>query len=81
MAVVLATLFYAVSLNTIKYYLHELKALHITALAFSFTFIPALLLFFHTDVPEYLSKVPMRGAVFICLYFGLFRNRNWRLSL
>jgi drug/metabolite transporter (DMT)-like permease len=66
LAVVLATLFYAISLNTIKYYLHDLKALHITALAFSFTFIPALLLFFYTDTPSvfYESAYAWRGFSF-----------------
>jgi drug/metabolite transporter (DMT)-like permease len=66
LAVVLATLCYAVSLNTIKYYLHELKALHITALAFSFTFIPALFFFFQTDVPAVFNQSPhaWRGFAF-----------------
>lgn len=55
-AVVLATLFYAISLNTIKYHLSSLSAIHITSLAFSFTFIPAILLFFYFDTPSVFTQ-------------------------
>lgn len=41
-AIVLATLLYGTSLNTIKHECSSLKSLEITALAFSFTSIPAL---------------------------------------
>jgi len=51
LAVVIATIFYAVSLNTIKYHLAGIRALHITSLAFSMTFIPAIILFFYFDTP------------------------------
>ena len=58
LAVVLATLCYATSLNTIKYYLAGIPAIQITALAFSMTFIPALLLFFHFETPAVFSSNP-----------------------
>lgn len=41
-AVVLATFFYAISLNTIKHTLGGFKSLEITAIAFSFLLVPAL---------------------------------------
>lgn len=43
-AVVAATFFYAVSLNTIKYTLQHFRSIEITALAFSFLFFPALVI-------------------------------------
>lgn len=52
LAVVVATVFYAVSLNIIKYHLAGIRALHITSLAFSMTFIPAVFLFFYFDTPD-----------------------------
>jgi drug/metabolite transporter (DMT)-like permease len=51
LAVVLATLFYAISLNIIKYNLASISAIQITSLAFSFTFLPAILLFFYFNTP------------------------------
>ena len=51
LAVVLATLFYAISVNTIKYNLNGIKPLKITSMAFTLSFIPALILFFHFDTP------------------------------
>ena len=52
LAVVLATLCYATSLNFIKYKLAGIPALHITALAFSMTFLPALMFFIYFDTPS-----------------------------
>ena len=49
LAVVLATVFYASSVNTIRYQLSAIKPLKITAMAFSLSFIPALILFFYFD--------------------------------
>ncbi len=46
LAIVLATFFYAISLNTIKHTLHTFRAIEITALAFLFVFPVALTLFF-----------------------------------
>lgn len=49
-AVILATLFYAISLNTIKHTLSKFTSLEITAVAFSFLLIPALCVGWITDV-------------------------------
>ena len=47
--VVLATLFYAISINVIKRYLNELDAIHICALAFLFIGPPMAIYIFNTD--------------------------------
>lgn len=44
LAVVLATFFYAVSLNVIKHTLHGLKGIEITSLSFLIIFLPALII-------------------------------------
>ena len=49
LAVVLATFFYGISLNTIKYKLQQYTSAEITSLAFAVIFIPALLCFFILD--------------------------------
>ena len=49
LAVIVATLCYASSVNIIKFNLNGVGPLIITAIAFSLTFIPALILFFTTD--------------------------------
>lgn len=56
LAVVLATICYATSLNFIKYRLAGIPALKITSLAFSLTFIPALTLFIFLDTPLVFSE-------------------------
>ena len=47
--IVLATLFYAISINVIKRYLRELDAIHISALAFLFVGPPMSMYIFNTD--------------------------------
>jgi len=47
--IVLATLFYAISINVIKRYLGELDAIHISALAFLFVGPPMVMYIFNTD--------------------------------
>lgn len=44
LAIVLATFFYGISLNTIKHTLHSFKSVEITALAFLMVYIPSLLI-------------------------------------
>lgn len=56
LAVVLATICYATSLNFIKYRLAGIPALKITSLAFSLTFIPALTLFIFLNTPLVFSE-------------------------
>lgn len=51
MAVVLATVCYGLSTNTMRYNLSHLQPLKVTSVAFVFAFIPAVLLFFYFDTP------------------------------
>jgi len=51
-AVVLATVCYSLSANTLHHNLSHLKALKVTSVAFSFSFVPALLLFFYFNTPQ-----------------------------
>ena len=69
LAVVLATLFYAISVNTIKYNLNGIKPLKITSMAFTLSFIPALLLFFHFDTPA--TIVSNSYAPSALIYIGI----------
>ena len=53
--VVVATICYAISLNTIKNYLGELNPIHITGLAFFFAGPPTLIHLFNTDFLEVMN--------------------------
>lgn len=57
-AVVLATFFYAISLNTIKFKLKQVKAIHITSLAFLILFLPGWFCFFWFDTPAVFQNNP-----------------------
>lgn len=57
-AIVLATLFYGISLNTIKHTLSDFRSIEITSLAFSFALIPALLIAFFSGTGEVFKAVP-----------------------
>ncbi len=69
LAIVLATLFYAISLNTIKHTLSEFKSIEITALAFGCVLIPALITTFASGTLQVFETVPQawEGFGFICL--------------
>jgi len=69
LAIVLATFFYSLSVNTIKNNLAGIKALKITSMAFSLSFIPALFLFFFFDVPETIVQNPRASNALI--YIGV----------
>ena len=58
LSIVLATLFYAISLNTIKYTLSDFKSLEITSLAFGIVLIPSLIIAISTDSISVLTTVP-----------------------
>jgi drug/metabolite transporter (DMT)-like permease len=58
MAVILATLFYAISVNTIKFHLAGHNAIKITVMAFMLSFVPSLLLFFYFDTPDLIVQHP-----------------------
>ena len=58
LAIVLATLFYAISLNTIKYTLSNFKSIEITSLAFGIVFLPSLIIATATGSFTVLKTVP-----------------------
>ncbi len=68
-AVVVATLFYAMSLNTIKHKLQHFRSIQITASAFSTVWLPALVIFFLTNTPRTITSHPdaYTSLVSICI--------------
>ncbi|MCT4562046.1 MAG: DMT family transporter [Crocinitomicaceae bacterium] len=58
LAIVLATLMYGTSLNTIKHKLGAYKAVHITSMALMLVFIPALYANWHFDTVEVIQNNP-----------------------
>jgi drug/metabolite transporter (DMT)-like permease len=57
-AVICATFFYGISLNTIKFRLHDLKPLHIASFAFLMIAIPAWISFFYFDTMSVFKTNP-----------------------
>lgn len=57
-AIVLATFLYGVSLNTIKNKLQEYPSMHISAIALSLIFVPALIVFFLSKTPQTIQQNP-----------------------
>lgn len=73
LAVVIATLCYASSVNVIRYGLAHMKPLKITAIAFSFSFIPALILFFYFDTPTtFLTNTYAPQAIWYVIVLAVF---------
>jgi len=72
--VVVATICYAISLNTIKNYLGELNPIHITGLAFFFAGPPTLIHLFSTDFLEIMNTQEKAwsalGYIFILAVIG-----------
>ena len=72
--VVIATICYAISLNTIKNYLGELNPIHITGLAFFFVGPPTLIHLFSTDFLEVMNTQEKAwsalGYIFILAVIG-----------
>lgn len=68
-AIIIATLCYAISLNTIKNTLQHIKSIEITALSFGITFIPSLIITLLVGVPETLKTNPhaIQGLGFIAV--------------
>jgi drug/metabolite transporter (DMT)-like permease len=56
--VILATLMYGISVNTIKYNLQQFPSLAITSIAFSISFIPATIACFYTGVFQTIMTIP-----------------------
>jgi drug/metabolite transporter (DMT)-like permease len=69
LAIVLATLFYAISLNTIKYTLSNFKSIEITSLAFGIVLLPSLIIATATGSFKVLKTVPQawEGLGFIVI--------------
>lgn len=57
-AIVLATLFYGISLNTIKHTLQKYSAVEITSLAFFILLIPSVCMFFISGTPKTIQTNP-----------------------
>jgi drug/metabolite transporter (DMT)-like permease len=92
MAVVLATIFYATSVNTIRFNLSHIKPIKMTSVAFSISFLPALILFFAFDTPEtittnkhatsalvYILILAIIGTAFAVLVFNHLINNSTAL--
>src|SRR5689334_11077745 len=67
--IVLATLFYGISVNTIRNKLYELKPLHIAGFALTLAGIPAMIYLFTTNFTERLASGPAAQVSFmyVCL--------------
>lgn len=72
--IVVATVFYAIQSNMIKYYLHDVKAAAIAAVGFLFIGIPAgILLFFFTDFPQVIVSGSHATVAFVYIaLLGIF---------
>ncbi len=66
-AILIATLLYAISVNTIKYKLSNLKAIEVSSLAFFLLLIPSIIAIFSTNTHLTLQDNPnaLNGLVFI----------------
>lgn len=69
LAVVVATLFYAISLNTIKFTLQDYSGVEITSLAFLTVMVPALVLMFISGTPVVIAEneFAFQGLGFIAI--------------
>lgn len=89
LAVVLATLFYATAVNTIRFNLSHIKPIKMTSVAFTISFLPALILFFTFDTPEtilankhatnaliYILILAVIGTAFAVLVFNYLINKS-----
>lgn len=67
--IVLATLFYGISVNTIRNKLFELRPLHIAGFALSLAGIPAMIYLFTTDFPQRIASgsAAQISFMYVCL--------------
>jgi drug/metabolite transporter (DMT)-like permease len=67
LSVVVATICYAFSVNIIRHNLAQLRPLQVTSVAFTLSFIPALILFFVFNVPDtiYSNEHSSSGLIYI----------------
>lgn len=69
LAVICATLCYASSVNIIRHNLQNIKPLQVTSVAFSLSFLPALLLFFYFGIPATTvsNELAPQGLIYIAI--------------
>ncbi|MFM6946309.1 MAG: DMT family transporter [Flavobacteriales bacterium] len=67
LAIILATILYGLSVNTIKHKLQQYKPLEVATGGFSMAFLPALICFFLFDTPQVITQHPkaMQGILAI----------------
>jgi len=89
LAVIAATLLYAISLSTIKYKLQHYSSMQVTSISLSFIWIPAFLIFLLTDTPTVILENDQASdglyAIIVLALFGttiatIFFNATIRLS-
>ncbi len=69
--VVIATLSYAINVNLIKKYLHDLNSLSITTGNFAILFLPALIILSTTDISQKIHLVETQHSMFFVLILGV----------
>lgn len=86
--ITLATLCYAISLNTIKHFLTEINALQITAAALTIVGIPALIYLLFSDIPSNIISDPaLQQAFYYTSILAIFGTAialvffNWLVKL
>ena len=86
--ITLATLCYAISLNTIKHFLTEINALQITAAALTIVGIPALIYLLFSDIPSKIIAEPaLQQAFYYTTILAVFGTAialvffNWLVKL
>ncbi len=79
LAIVFATVCYALSTNTMRYNLSHLPPLKVTSVAFVFAFLPAVLLFFYFDTPTTIIENPHANKALV--YISILALVGTALSL
>lgn len=74
LAVILATLFYAISLSTIKYKLQHYTSIQVTSISLSLIWLPSLLIFLFLNTTRVLEENPLAthglAAIIVLALFG-----------
>ncbi|MEN2414034.1 DMT family transporter [Flavobacterium mesophilum] len=69
--VVIATLSYAINVNLIKKYLHDLNSVSITTGNFTVLFLPALIILSTTDISSKIQLVETQHSIFFVMILGV----------
>jgi len=78
-AIVFATICYALSTNTMRYNLSHLQPLKVTSVAFVFAFLPAVFLFFYFETPATIVENPHANKALV--YISILALVGTALSL